>query len=370
MGMYNRISRSWFFVFFMRSISRRRARVVIASISIALAVALITCMIGITKGINEKLGSELRAYGANILVLPEEGDYLNSDIVDRVLRINHVISASGQVLGRTFINRQAIEMIGLDVNDLKAKGWRLFGDLPSQRHELLAGVILRDILGLEKGSSILLEGKGRKIEFIVTGFIERGGPEDRSVIMSIQDAWELIGQRDILSAILVRGKAGRLDGIVEEIRKTIPEVTAKTIRQVAFAEVRLLSKIQLLLILATIVVLSATCISVASTMGANVLERREEIGLMKAIGATRREISSFYIAEAVLIGLLGGLAGFIVGYLFAEVVSWGAFKSLIKIPLYLPFVSITTGMMVSLISTYIPVRDAMRYSAAVILREE
>ena len=101
---------------------QRKGRVIIASISVTLAVAVITGMIGITAGIKEKLGLELKAYGANIIVSPAENNYLNYDAVGKILRIESVNDAEGQVLGNVRINDQSIEIIGLDINKLKDRG--------------------------------------------------------------------------------------------------------------------------------------------------------------------------------------------------------------------------------------------------------
>ena len=208
------------------------------------------------------------------------------------------------------------------------------------------------------------------MEFEVTGFIERGGPEDNAFLISIDDAWALTGLDNKLSAVLVRGRPGKLDNVVKEIRDVVPGASVKTFRQVAFAEESLLNKIQLLMALVTAVVLFASVISVASTMGANVFERREEIGIMMAIGARKNEISLFYAAEAVLIGLIGGFAGFFLGYISTQIISKGAFDSYIYMPFYVVFLSIIMGLVISLLASHFPVRDALKYSPAEILRGE
>ncbi len=379
------MKKRWIFLFLKRSILQRKGRVIIASISVTLAVAVITGMIGITAGIKEKLGLELKAYGANIIVSPAENNYLNYDAVGKILRIESVNDAEGQVLGNVRINDQSIENIGLDINKFKDRGWRLSGKWPAKKYEMLAGINLKDALKLDKGETILLEkgpawpvGRGeggllnsnREMEFTISGFIERGGPEDNSFIISTADAWELTGEKDRFSTILVRGKPGELNNSVDSIKNILPSAEVKTFRQVAFAEESLLRKIQLLMAMVTVVVLFAAVISVAATMGANVLERREEIGLMMAIGATRNAISLFYVAEAVLIGLLGGIAGFVSGYFSAQAISKGAFGSFITMPYYTVVLSLVSGLLISLSASHFPVRNAMKQSPAVILKGE
>lgn len=364
------MKRRWFLFFFRKSISQRKGRVLIASLSVMLAVAIVTSMIGITTGIKEKLGSELKAYGANIIISPHKDGSLGYGILEGVAGIEGVQGVTGQVFTRAAIDGQTIEIIGLDMLNLKDRGWRLFGNWPAQKGEIVAGVNLKAALKLEAGRPVSLQSEGRKFYFTVSGFTEKGGAEDNSLMMTIPEAWEITGSVNSLDAVLVRGRSGQLDSIVQKIKELHPGAVVKTFRQVAFAEESLLMKIQLLMALVTAVVMFATAISVGSTMGANVLERREEIGLMKAIGARRREISIFYMAEAVLIGLLGGVAGFVIGYLAAQAVSKGAFQSYISIKFYLPFLSMLIGLAIALVSAYFPVRDAMRYDPAVILRGE
>lgn len=359
-----------FLLFFTRSISERKGRIAIASISVTLAVTVIIGMIAVSIGVGDKLGNELKTYGANIIVSPLDKGYIDYDDLKRIKEIDNVLEAEAQILERVGIKDSMIEMIGLDFSIFSKKGWRLSGALPKGKYELLAGTDLENVLGLDVNKKLSLKHEDKIVEFIVSGFIETGGAEDKAVIISIHDAREITGSDDRASIVLVNGKPGELDNVVEKIKSTVAGASVKTLRQVAKAEESLLNKIQLLMSLVTLVVLFAAIISVASTMGANVLERREEIGLMMAIGATHNMISLFYVAEALLIGIIGGIAGFVLGYASAQVISQGAFGSFIDVPLYLFIVSLTGGIFIPLIASHFPVRNAMKLSPALILRGE
>lgn len=358
-------------MFLKKSIMQRKGRVIIASISITLAVAVISSMTGITAGVRDKLGEELKAYGANIIVSPAEGTYIDAGMLDRILKIDNVIDAEGQIFNSVIINGQAVEIIGLNINSLKDTGWRLSGNWPADRGSILAGINLKSALDLDTGNNVTLSSSsGGAEEFTITGFIERGGAEDNTFILSIADAWKLTGLDSKLSTILVRGDPGELGNVVNGIKDAVPSVNVKTFRQIALAEESLLGKVQLLMALVTIAVLFASIISIGSTMGANVIERREEIGLMMAIGATNNQISMIYAAEAALTGLLGGIAGFILAYISAQIISKGAFGSYISMPFYTFFLSIITGLALSMLASHFPVRDALKHSPAEILRGE
>jgi putative ABC transport system permease protein len=371
------MKKKWMLLFLFRSMSQRKGRVIVASLSVTLAVSIISGMIGITEGINEKLGSELKAYGANIIVSPAEGGYLTSDLVNEVLGIENVTDAEGQLFGTALLYESASDFIGVDMKGLKGKGWKYEGTWPDKRKEILAGINLKRALNLDEGSEIFLapsltedRGEQKRIKFIVSGFIERGSSEDNAFILSMEDAWELSGREGRLSAVLVRADPDAIDNVVSSMKQQFPFTEVKTFRQVAYAEQSLLGKIQLLMALVTIVVLLAAVISVGSTMGANVLERREEIGLMMALGATKNMINSIYALEAALMGLAGGCAGFVLGYLSTQAISSGAFGSGISMPFYIVFLSVINGLIIALLSSYFPVRDALKYKPAEILRGE
>ncbi len=375
------MKKNWMLLFLLKSISQRKGRVIVASVSVTLAVAVISGMIGITSGINEKLGSELKAYGANIIVAPGDEGHLDQEAVGELLKIKNITDADGQVFGSVNFNGSSIDFIGVDINRLKDKGWRFMGEWPDGKKEILAGINLKKALDIEAGAVVRLSSSTQNedqnvspdsfgAEFIVSGFVERGSAEDNAFIIQLSAAWELTGLNNELSAVLVRSNPGEIDSVVSSIKKAFPLTEVKTLRQVAYAEESLLSKIQLLMTLVTFVVLIAAVISVGSTMGANVLERREEIGLMMTLGATKNGISSIYAMEAAVIGLLGGITGFVLGYISIQVISQGAFGSYISIPFYLVFLSVAVGLLIALLASHLPVRDALRYSPAEILRGE
>lgn len=360
----------WFLFFFKKSIYQRLNRIIIASISATLAVTIISGMVGITYGIREKIGSELKAYGANMIVVPKESDYIKEESLKTISNIFGVNDVEGQVIGTVFLKNQQIDIMGLDMERIKDKGWRIYGDASSKKGYILAGINLKNALKLEEGNNIELSANNTARNFTISGFFEKGGPEDSFFLMTIEDAREILNIQEGYHAILIKAKTERLEIITQEIERMVSNATAKTIRQVAFAEESLLRKIQLLMALVTIVVIFATGISVGSTMGANVLERREEIGLMKALGATKQKISLFYLGEAFLTGLAGGFLGFILSVIFIQMVSKGAFGSYASIPIYMPLISLLAGIFVCILASYLPVRNAMKYNPSEILRGE
>jgi ABC-type lipoprotein release transport system permease subunit len=230
------MKRYWFLRFFKRSLAMRKGKVLIASVSVMFAVMTVTSMLGITAGIREKLGSELRAYGANIMVSSSEGEGLDYSLVDRISGLRQVMDVSGQVFSRAVIGNRSVEIIGLNTGALKEKAWRVDGRRPDKKGEVMAGVNLKMALDLSVGRGISVQAEGGPGDYVIVGFHETGGAEDNSFVMSIQDAWDLTGLPERLDAILVNGESGALDNIVEDIKRTVPGASVKTIRQVALAD--------------------------------------------------------------------------------------------------------------------------------------
>ena len=363
--------RRWFIRFLTRSIGQRRGRVAVASASIMIASAVVVCALGISLGIRQKLGSELRAYGANMIVSPEQG-YLDEAALKAITSEPAVEDASPQLYASvSAAGGTALELIGLDTSKmLPAEGWKLTGALPSGSSDTLIGKNSAEAMKLKPGDSIKLTLGGHEAEYRVSGLMERGGTEDSSVLMPLAVAQGLAGVPGAISAVLVRVRSEALPATVASLKSKLPGAEVKTLRQVAGAEESFLRKMELLMGLVTIVVVIATSISVSSTMTATMLERLKEIGLMRAIGGTTSEIRLFFIAEAAAIGLMGGVTGFVVGAAGAEAVSRGAFHAYVGVPVYLAPLSVGLGLLIAMLASFLPLADALRRRASVILRGE
>jgi putative ABC transport system permease protein len=358
----------WFIYFLKRSLAQRKGRVAVASISVMIATAIVVSALGLSLGIRKKLGGELKAYGANVIVTPREG-YIDEEVEARIAEIPGVSGLSGQFYSRAALNGTDVELIGLDLEAVKGRGWKLEGKWPGER-EVLLGASVRDALGLGPGEVVALRSDEKEARLRVSGILETGGPEDTSVIMGRLPAQGLAGLEGKLGAVLVRAETDTIETTVDLMRERFAFLEVKTLRQVAYAEESFLGKIELLMALVTLVVLLASSISVSSTMSATVIERMKDIGLMKAIGGTKKRIRNFYLAEGCAIGLIGGLSGYAAGFLSAQAVSGGAFGSYIEVPVFIFALSLVMGVFISVSSSLLPLADALRYKPSTILRGE
>lgn len=353
----------WFLFFMRRSVIQRRGRFIIASVSVMLAVSVVTALVTLSTGMREKMAEELRQYGANMIVVDRGGREIAMDDAYAVRKISpYIKDAALELYGATQLRGATFEVIGIEPG--RESGFRIEGVAPRRENELMAGINLKEALS---GRGTVQFDNGA--QFSVTGVFEKGPDQDSSFVMTIEAARRLFGINGV-SAVLLNVDPRYFSEVEEAVRSGYPGLEVKRLRQVAVAAERILGRIELLMALVTLVVLLSAFVALGSTMGANVIERREEIGLMKALGATRADVRRFFLLEALLAGFFGACAGYLLGVAIAETVSVKAFGSYVPVSLLVVVAAVTAGMVIAAVSTYFPVRDAMRYNPAVILRGE
>ncbi len=218
----------------------------------------------------------------------------------------------------------------------------------------------------------MADGQSNKVTFKVTGILDTGGDEEGYVFMSLSDMGDLTGSDQALDVmeLSVSATQDELQGYVDQIKSGDYSVSARLVKRVTNSEASVLSKLQALVFLVTVVVLALTMICVSTTMTAVVSERRREIGLRKALGASDNSIRMEFLGEGMFLGLLGGLLGGIFGFGFAQLVSVNVFGSSITLqPLLLPL-AILVSMVIAGASCLLPVKHAVAIDPALVLKGE
>ena len=209
------------------------------------------------------------------------------------------------------------------------------------------------------------------MKYTVTGILVTGGEEEGYVFMSLQDLQNLTGEDKLdVAELSVSADEEQLSAYAEELTGSGEGVTARLVKRVTKSETAVLGKLQALVFLVTVVVLLLTMICVSTTMMAVVSERRREIGLRKALGASDGSIRTEFLGEGLFLGTLGGIMGAILGFVFAQVVSVNVFGSSITFqPLLLP-VTVIVSMAIAAASCLMPIKRAVAIDPALVLKGE
>ena len=283
---------------------------------------------------------------------------------------------------RLEINKQYILTGGTDFDELQKVSpyWQIEGRYPQKnQREVVVGSNLAKILSPYETKELI----GRKInisagegtamrQYTVTGIISTGGKEEDFAFMYLDELQSIVEKSNAVSLaqLSVVADSEALKSIEESIKNDIPEILPQSVQQIAKSEFNVLGKLQVLVLLVTIIILILTLICVSTTMMAVVTERRKEIGLRKALGASNKNIVYEFLGEGCLLGAFGGLIGSGLGYLFAESVSMQVFSRGISFSISIAILSIVMSVIVTGAASLIPVKIATGVDPAIVLRGE
>ena len=380
--------RRMYFKMITASLMRRRSRMIVALLSIAIGATVLSGLVTIYYDVPRQLGAEFRNYGAN-MIFTADGDKLSLDEVNQgvsYISDDQLVGVAPYRYENVRINEIPVVASGTEIEGAKSTSpyWSVEGEWPSESGELMVGSNVAEKFRLKVGGDITVNYTPEEVEtsdevvvdnsidFRITGILDTGGSEEDYVYMSLDDLQELTEDVGSISVaeLSISANSDELNTYADKINSNISSVSARLVKRVTASETTVLTKLQALVLLVTIVVLALTMICVATTMTAVVAERRKEIGLRKAIGASDKSIIMEFVGESMLLGLLGGILGTVLGFIFAQEVSMNVFNSSISFkPLLVP-ITILASIAVTAISSLIPIRSATDVDPALVLKGE
>lgn len=248
------------------------------------------------------------------------------------------------------------------------------------------------------GQTIQIAQKGMSNSvppLVVTGIVSTGDAEDNAVVVPLSMAQQLSNRPGQFRRLFVSALTKPADqlsdrdpatmtpeehdrwfctpyisSISAQIQQVLPGTDVRVIRRVADTEGRILNRVSTLLWIVTLAALMAAALAVAATSATTILERRAEVGIMKAIGATNVMVAGLFLAEQMMLAIVGGAIGFALGIGLAWLFGDTVFGSPAPPRLVLLPVIIGMAAIVAVLGSLVPLRRAARFDPAPILRGE
>jgi len=408
------------------SFHRQRQRKLLVAIAVTLGATVSTAMIGIALGIGDKISHEARAYGANLVVTPEEdsldvqigsvnlkpaasGAYLDESALPKIKGIfwrNNIAAFTPELPATVQLNGADTTLLGtyfaksvkFGTDQFTAGArttfpwWKVRGAWPDDdSQDVLVGEKLASLLNLQPGADLKINGAQHR----VSGSLSTGSAEDDQVVAPLPVAQAILGKPGAIRKIFVSAVTKPEDAfarrnpdslspadrdrwycspypqsIAYQLQEAIPHSRAEQIRQVAQNEGNVLSRITGLMLLITLAALFTSGLAVSAAMATAMFERRTEVGLMKALGAGHASLSSIFITESVLLACAGGVVGFLLGALLTREIGREIFGSSIDVqPVLLPVI-LGISIAVTFGGSAVAIRRAVKYDPVLALRGE
>jgi putative ABC transport system permease protein len=363
-----------------------RGRLALALIAVISGAAVSAALLNLDLDATDKFTREFRVFGANVVVsAAPTGDAAGTIDVGEIERIQQL--RSPQIVGiapylylsaeaEAGENKAAVIVTGtwFDAAERMNSSWKVDGNWVSGREnrtDCMIGEQAAARLGLVLGHSVKVQYAGREAVLRVVGVITAGTSEDSQIFIALPLAEELglLGARASLVQISVRGSAPEVEDVIRRLSLALPGLQVRPLHQLAEAEGRLLERIRGLLFATVVLILALTSLGVLAAMAGLALERRGDVGLMKALGGSVRVIMRFFMAEATAIGFVGGTIGFAIGMLLSQWIGQRVFS--VSITPHLIVLPATLALMVLVsLAGALPLRLLGRVRPSEILRGE
>jgi putative ABC transport system permease protein len=277
--------------------------------------------------------------------------------------------------------------------------WRLQGRWPAENNskgptECLVGRRLAQDLGVGPGADIALHLNPSNFGCRVAGILDSGDVEDDQILAPlavVQRAANLQGKvrRVDVSALtkpedaFARADVTKLSpeefdrwyctpyvgSISYQIQQALPGSEAKPVYRVAATEGKILNRVGALMAILAAAALATAALAVASMMLATVLERRTEIGILKSLGSSDARVAAIFLLEAGLVGVAGGVLGYLLGSLLARRLALEIFGTPADFHWIFFPAALALALLVTIAGSALPLSRGLRVSPATVLRD-
>ena len=259
----------------------------------------------------------------------------------------------------------------------------------------MVGAALAKRQNISAGDTFTVSADGKSETLNVVGVYESGDDEDNGIYTTLPAAQRLTGSDGLFKKIEVSAitspedelavKAARnpsllsgdeydlwyctayVSSICFQIQEAIPEASATAVRQIADSEGKILEKTELLMSLITLLSLLGATLGISNLVTSGVMERSQELALLKAVGAKNGQVTVLVLTEIMLTSIFGAAVGYFMGYAFAQIIGQTVFAASIEMSGMAAFLVAVLIIAVTLVGSIPAIRTLLRLRPSEVL---
>ncbi len=374
------------------NLKRRKGKMIFLVLGLFIGIATIVTLLSITESMSRDIEDQLDQFGANIVMVPKSENLslsyggvsmggVNYKTVEldearipdiRTIEYSKNIGlVAPKILGAASVQGKDVLLMGVDFeSELALKNWWQFeGTPPAQPDELLIGSQTAATFNLAVGDSLVL---GKK-EFTVTSILKPTGATEDGIIIGDLHAFQgVLGKEGKISMVEIAAfcRDCPITELVLQIAEKFPDAKVTALRQAVMSKMQSIELFKSFSYGIAILVIFIGSLLVFVTMMGSVNERTREIGIFRAIGFRRGHIMQIILLEAMVVGLIGGILGYVGG----NAIAWATLPLVIKngsfagLNYSLGGVALLLSVALSLIASLYPAQKASNLDPSEALR--
>ncbi len=392
MAAFRSQNRQMFWRIIRRLLGANRGRLFVILLALGAGAAVTAALLNLQVDAKRRLTTEFRTFGPNVLVLPKNASLVGTEtlpesivhsvpinlpngrvVVTSSLYFVASVSAPqpGKSLSAVVAGTNPLAFVKAFASSTPPLAGTPMAIPPPTGRECVVGTNAARQLNAQQDAQLTLTYEDRQESCQIASFRQTGGPEDDRVEVGLRTAQRLADLPGRISAVelTVPGTPSEIQTYIADLQRDLPDAEVRPVRQFTDAQAKIYDRISGVMnfTIGIVLVLTALCVMAAMTNVA--MERRNDVGLMKAIGGATRRVLRLFLAEAALLGFAGGLIGAAAGiflsiWLGKQVFGVAAQPRLIVYP-----VAVALTTIVAILSAY-PLRRLASVRPASVFRGE
>lgn len=319
-----------------RLLTANYGRLFVILLALGAGAAVTSALLNLQIDAKKRLTTEFRALGANVIVAPrtakneeESGSTLDQALLHQLpsqyegksVPAVGFLYVIGEVAKGGTIHFEPAVIAGTEGHGLAeirpGRRTQYLADLENDPAACEVGAKAAEQFKVRAGDELQLRNQGREGACKIFAVVATGGAEDTQIFTNLQTAQTLAGLPGRISLIQlsVTGTPASVTSFISSLSQRLPDADVHGIKQFTEAEGRIYNRISGLLSATVLLVLFLTSLCVMAGMSNVAVERKNDVGLMKAIGGSIERVVHLFLTEAILLGFAGGIVGSAIGLL-------------------------------------------------------